>query len=91
MKHPVAAFYTTAQADGAWPNGATVSKVNSEPGDGTPDGTCGTIIGSVDARPAGATATYAYFVMWENRPGTPVFIADTTNDGRPRLKLELDA
>lgn len=82
-------FATDNQAPGAWPNGSTVRKLNSQPTDGTPDGTAGRVYGSIDARAAmpKAPARFCYFVVWANRPGVPVFVADTNNDGTPRLEL----
>jgi len=82
----VAALYTKQQADGAWPNGARVYKVNSQPDDATPDGTGGTILGSVDVRDMKKAATFAYFVIWDDKPGLPIGVADTNNDGSPRLE-----
>jgi hypothetical protein len=84
------AYYTTRQAPGAWPNGATVAKANSQPDDATPDGTHGTIIGSIDVRKKGP-ATFAYFLHWATAPGVPVFCADTNNDGSPRLEFVMHA
>jgi hypothetical protein len=84
----VSFVFTDRQAEGAWPNGATVRKVNSQPGDGTQDGTPGIIVGSIDVSELKKGAAFAYFVRWTTRPGfPPVFCADTNNDGTPRLEL----
>jgi hypothetical protein len=84
--------FVDTQAPGAWPNKATVRKVNSQPDDGTPDGTLGVIVGSIDVRELGKPAAFAYFVCWANRPGIPpIFCADTNRDGTPRLELVDDA
>lgn len=81
----------TTQAPGAWPNGTIVQKVNSQPDDGTPNGTLGTVTGSLDvsksAAKEGLPARFAYFVDWRTTPGVPVFCVDTNNDGTPRLEL----
>lgn len=78
------------QAPGAWPNDATVRKVNSRPGDATPDGTRGLILGSVDMREFKLPARFGYFLEWDNLPGIPVFCADTNDDGSPRLTLNAE-
>lgn len=77
----------TGQAAGAWLNGATVRKANSQPTDATADGTEGVLMGSIDVRGDKGPASFAYFLIWANRPGVPVFCADTNNDGSPRLEL----
>lgn len=60
------AFYVTLEAPGALPNGTEVVKVNSEPGDGHPDGTEGIVVGSIG--PAYMEKfgrdMLAYFVEW---------------------------
>lgn len=77
----------TAQAPGAWLNGSTVRKINSRPDDGTPDGTPGVVLGSLDVREQGKPAAYAYWIEWANRPGLPVACIDTNDDGTPRLEF----
>lgn len=86
MEALTVALSVTSEAPGAWRNGTVVAKANSQPDDGTPDGTRGIVLGSIDVREKGP-ATFAYFVEWSNRPGLPVFTADTNNDGTPRLEL----
>lgn len=87
MKQLIATVSMTAQAEGAWPNGSAVVKANSQPDDGTPDGTHGEIIGSMDVHPLGRPARFIYFVKWPD-VSVPVLCADTNNDGTPRLELE---
>lgn len=86
MKEQIAAMFVVTQADGAWPNGATVFKRNSQSDDRTPNGTCGTIIGSIDVRELQKTAAYGYFIKWPDFPA-PMFCMDTNNDGTVRLEL----
>lgn len=76
----------TAQAEGAWPNGAQVRKINSEPGDRSPDGTVGQIVGSLDVRDQGREANFCYFITWTDFP-LPILVADHTRGGLPRLEL----
>lgn len=87
----IAILAVTNHADGAWPNNATVRKVNSQPDDANPDGTLGKIMGSIDVRHLKKAATYAYFVVWPATAPVPVFVADTNNDGTPRLERVDDA
>lgn len=73
-------------AEGALPAGTTVVKVNSEPGDGTPEGTKGTVLGSIDAprevyERAALTGArppdrFVYNIEWRNRPRHAVTILD---------------
>jgi hypothetical protein len=73
------------RAPGALAIGAPVVKVRSEPGDTFPDGTRGTVLGSIGPgpdepipTPHGATipaGAYLYFVEWEPRPRCAVAIA----------------
>lgn len=60
------ALYMTKQSPGALLNGTIIEKVNSEPGDGHPDGTVGEIVGSMDEAfiPALGRRMRAYFVKW---------------------------
>jgi hypothetical protein len=77
----------TSQAPGSWAIGATVRKVNGRPNDRHPDGTLGRICGSLDVREARKAAAYLYCVIWPDDPDKPVFVADTHDDGTPRLEL----
>lgn len=62
--------YITLESPGALPNGTEVVKVNSEPGDGHPDGTEGIVVGSIG--PAYMEKfgrdMLAYFVEWHGTP-----------------------
>ena len=68
--------FTTKEAPGALRNGTIVEKINSEPRDTHRDGARAMIVGSVgpvdDLR---LPAKYGYFVVWDDMPGVPVFIA----------------
>lgn len=52
--------FTRAQAPGAYPNGQRIVKVRSEPGDSQPNGTPGTVLGSVARE-----GVIAYFIEWD--------------------------
>ncbi len=70
--------YSSAEAEGAMPNGTLVVKQNSEPEDGHPDGEVGKIVGSMgplDEPVLGCR--YGYFVMWEENPEVPVFTMES--------------
>lgn len=56
--------FTREQAAGALPNGTTIVKVNSQPGDFHANGTLGTVIGSVGEY----GAVVFYFIEWAPRP-----------------------
>lgn len=60
----------TEQAAGAWPNGTRVRKANTLAGDTHRDGAFGTVQGSI-----GAAGLLGYFVVWDDLPDLPVFIA----------------
>lgn len=60
--------FTRNQAPGAYLNGSTVHKGTTEPGDATPEGTPGTVLGSIYDPELG----YFYFVEWSNRPGMAI-------------------
>lgn len=64
------AFYISLEAPGAFPNGTEVIKVNSEPGDGHPDGTEGVVIGSIGPQymEKFGRDMLAYFVEWNGTP-----------------------
>lgn len=59
------AIYTDDHAEGAWPNGTPVIKINSESADAHPNGTLGVIIGSVGPFPFNGNLTYGYIVLFE--------------------------
>jgi hypothetical protein len=70
-----AGAFTRNQVEGAIPNGTRIVKCNSEPGDATPDGTPGIVLGSirypvVPGDPfSGITA---YFIEWACKPRVAV-------------------
>ena len=68
--------FTRDQAKGAIPNETRIQKTNSEKGDPTPDGTPGTVLGSMRA-PESMGKLLMYFVEWENRPRVAVGIMAT--------------
>lgn len=79
--------FTRDHAEGAIPNGARIVKLDGEPGDSTPSGTEGTVLGSIDARLPELRAearrqgvrppdAYWYFVEWSNRPRVAVGLMD---------------
>lgn len=72
--------YVSGEAEGAYPNGIRILKVASEEGDGTPIGTGGFILSSLNARgiefeDAPREVSYFYFVKWDDFPH-PVGIQD---------------
>lgn len=69
-------MFTRHQANGAIPNGTQIVKCNSEPGDTTPEGMTGTVMGSLRA-PETMGALLFYFVEWTNRPRAPMGIMAT--------------
>lgn len=58
-----AGAFSRAQAQGAYPNGTRIVKVNSEPGDSTKDGTNGTVLGSLVF-----DGQSLYFIEWDDKP-----------------------
>lgn len=78
--------FTRHQADGAIPNGTRIVKGESEPGDSTPSGSKGTVLGSIDtipeveaeARGRGVRPPDAYFysVEWDRLPHVAVNVMD---------------
>jgi len=70
---------------GGIPNGTVVMKVNSETGDGHVDGDTAEVVGSLgpvefseeEVRKHGAPPgiNFGYWVLWEDGPQVPVFIA----------------
>lgn len=63
-----AGMFTRAQAPGAIPNGTRIVKTNSESGDSNPDGSMGTVLGSMHADELGL----AYFIEWDRYPRVAV-------------------
>jgi len=64
-------MFTRAQAPGAYLNGTAIVKRNSVPGDATPDGGRGVVLGSIITLGPG----FGYFIEWALRPGVAVFVA----------------
>jgi hypothetical protein len=63
--------FTRQQATRArFSNGTVIRKVKEDPGDGTPLGTEGTVLGSIYHPTLGV----GYFVEWANLPKTAVFV-----------------
>lgn len=65
--------FTRAQAPGAMPNGSPIVKAKGEAGDGTPEGTPGVVLGSLNHPDVDALF---YFVEWANRPRCAVAVID---------------
>jgi hypothetical protein len=57
--------FTRNQADGAYVNGTRIKKVLSEKGDATPNGTLGTVLGSIGVPEDNGVF---YFVEWDDKP-----------------------
>lgn len=80
--------FTEQEAPGALANGTMVKKADGEPGDGTPYGTVGVVVGSLahdlpieDDKLAQLPRRYrdtrfAYFIEWVGRPNEVVGIID---------------
>jgi hypothetical protein len=62
-------LFTRQQIEGAIENGARIFKFKQEDKDSTPLGTEGTVLGSMEV-----TGTIGYFVEWDIRPRTAVFV-----------------
>lgn len=60
-------LFTRHQDDGAIENGRRIFKTNSMEGDATPDGTPGTVLGSV-AVDVDGVRQFFYFVEWADKP-----------------------
>lgn len=71
--------FSREQAAGALPNGTRVVKHNSEPRDGTPDGTPGVVLGSGCATfpEAGGETVFFYWIEWAHRPRVAVGVMAT--------------
>lgn len=74
--------FTRDHAEGALENGSYIVKQNAEPGDATPEGEYGTVLGSIEApsevtEAAGfADVKYVYFVEWNHSPQKAVAVMD---------------
>jgi hypothetical protein len=69
-------FVVTDQADGAFPNGTKVKKINSDQTDSHQDGATATILGSVGPVLYHGKQTYGYWLRWDDSP-LPCFINST--------------
>lgn len=67
---------STEQAPGAIPNGSKIKKVNSSADDGHRDGDQATVIGSLGPAEIQGRKAYGYFVVWDDTPEVPCFIAE---------------
>jgi hypothetical protein len=67
-------MFTRDQAPGALANDTRIMKTNSEPGDAMPDGTLGTVLGSL-SHPDVMDGVTFYFVEWDHMPRRAVGIA----------------
>jgi hypothetical protein len=77
-------FYTTEQAEGAFPNGTRIEKIQSDETDSHRNGAKGKVIGSMGNKSTSITistkygsriSNYIYFVEWDDTPDIPVAIA----------------
>lgn len=80
--------FTTEEADGAIPNGTMIRKSVTEPGDATPYGTVGVVVGSIEhdlplpdddlakLPRAFRDTKYAYFIEWVGRPDECIGVMD---------------
>lgn len=59
--------FTREHAPGALANGTRIVKDNSEPGDSTPDGTPGVVLGSI-SHPEVQSGAIFYFIEWAYAP-----------------------
>lgn len=62
--------FTRHQESGALANGTRVVKANTEPGDGTREGTPGVVLGSI--REPDGQRRYIYFIEWAGDPRVAV-------------------
>lgn len=67
------AFTREQEPTALYPNGARIQKARSEPGDSTPLGTMGTVLGSVRDPDK---AYCGYFVEWDNRKCVAVLVVE---------------
>lgn len=74
--------FSRSQAEGAWPNGSRIVKTNGADDDGTPDGTEGTVLGSMYHPEHG----YAYWIEYDDKPRCAVLTAVRGGKG-DRLEL----
>lgn len=72
--------HCTNQAEGAIKNGSRIEKCNTAGDDAHPDGSLGTVLGSLGPVNVDGLNGYLYCVEWDDRPGLPVFVSS------PRIK-----
>lgn len=65
--------FSRDEAPGAWKNESTVQKSVFLPGDSTPIGTLGTVLGSLGPIPTEHGSEFGYFLEWSNAPHIAVF------------------
>jgi hypothetical protein len=65
--------FTRQEAPGAIRNGTRILKRGTKPNDPHPDGTPGTVLGSIGDHLRG----FGYFIEWDPRPKYAVFIEGT--------------
>jgi len=67
-------------AEGAYPNGTRIEKCNTEDGDTFPDGTLGTVKGSIGGatmqHPNGTIIDKMYAIEWDPIPGVHIMITN---------------
>jgi len=67
-----AGVYTRHESEGCLKNGTRIYKSMSDDGDATPTGTAGTVLGSLSDPRVGK----GYFVEWDDKPKTAVFVIE---------------
>ncbi len=69
-------YFTTEQADGAYPNGTRVRKIRRDgPEEPTREGVLGTVIGSFPAViNEKGLPEHGYFVRWDGEDDRPIFV-----------------
>lgn len=79
-------MFTRERAPGALACGTTIRKVRSDPGDAHPDGSIGTVLGSVPVSRPIQGARYFYFVEWRDAPCVACTIVDFRIAAEPEPK-----
>ncbi len=78
LKDDQAVGYVPGSVAGAIPNERRIVKVWSEEGDANPNGTMGKVLSSIElpesVRARIPSDPIGYFVIWDTRPDTPVFV-----------------
>ena len=74
--------FTTDEAEGAYPNGTRIRKINADRTDPHRNGATGRVLGSLHHAPLGL----AYFIEWDDMPQCAVFaLPHQIIEGRPPL------